>query len=88
MPATAGYVHEPGNSGYRLQAHDYAHSVIPWVPGQCPFYTTDSNDTVMIRESAIRFIRRPNEGGNTRQLGHNPDYPGDLADPQVTIDQF
>jgi hypothetical protein len=58
MPATAGYVHEPGNSGYRLQAHDYTHSVIPWLPGQCPFYTTDSHHTVMIRESAIRFIRR------------------------------
>src|SRR6202050_4124339 len=55
-PATAGYVHEPGNSGYRWQAHDYARSVIPRLPGQCPFYTTDSRSKVMILETAIRFI--------------------------------
>jgi hypothetical protein len=27
------------------------------LPGQCPFYTMTSDDTMLMRESATRFIR-------------------------------
>jgi hypothetical protein len=30
-------------------ASGYAHVFIPWLPGQCPFYTMTSDDTMPMR---------------------------------------